>query len=304
MLPLLRHRLSLAVLAGASLASAGTDSSWIDLGVGYGIEAFHWHETVPLEYDGYPDGNYKVLNLGEHRFLTENGYRHVPHAELRFRLVPGLRLSGRFGYVMGKVDYDGGLQPSAEGRKTWPLDSISVEGTSYYRYADSASTSVTGWFGPAVSIGLQLRSAAPRTGGYFTAAELSWDWRSLARKLVYMPTRGGGYDEIWSLSQLKASAGPGWKTSRGSFRAALGVGLPLSSSQEIRRASYAQVPEVTLEPEPRLGWSAGLFWESPFGLELGLRWEKQTWDESEAVSGIGQPRSIESALRLETAWIF
>lgn len=317
MLPLLRHRLILAVLVGSSLASAEGDSSWIDVGIGYDVEAFHWHETVALEYVGYPGGTYTVLNRGERRFLTENGYRGIPHAELRLRPVPGMRLSGRFGYVMGSVDYDGGLQPSDEGRKTWPLDSVEVDGTSYYRYSDSASTSVTGWFGPAVSIGVQLRSAPPRTGGYFTAADIAWDWRSLTRKLNYTTTRASGYDEIWSLSQLRASVGPGWKNGAGSFRGYLGVSLPLSSSEELRQAGSTWVPEITLEPQPRLGWFAGAVWESSFGLEIGLRWEKQTWDESDAVtvtsrlsdgsvsrSGLSQPRTVESALRLETAWLF
>lgn len=315
MLPLLRHRLILAVLVGSSFASAEGDSSWIDVGVGYDVEAFHWHESAkPVWWTWVRSGDYlykrSVALEGDRRFLTETGFRGIPHAELRLRLVPGMRLSGRFGYVMGTVDYDGGLQPGdSTSQANWPLDTIVQNGTMYYHFAHVGMTSYTGWFGPSVSLGLQLRSAPPRTGGYFTAADVSWDWRSLTRKLVYTTTRIGGYDEIWSLSQLRASAGPGWKNAAGSFRAYLGAGLPLSSDQKIQKASATDVAEVTLEPKPRMGWFAGAVWESPFGLELGVRWEKQTWDESQAVydasgDGASQPRSIESTLRLETAWIF
>jgi len=306
MLPLLRR--SLILLAGLSCAHAQEDTaSAVYLGVGYAPEYFHWHETNADQYFGYDGTKWKPIGYGpDHRFVTENGWRHGFRAVGGVHVSPTFDLEARMSLVLAKVDYDGGNQYNdslvavvpAQDYLGYPVGKLLVE----------PSTSVTGYKGAQFDLRGILQ--VPLEGSLGLEVKTGVSYRTLIRMLNDVsPRPAGAYDEDWDLAWLELGGGPVWRTREGHFGASWVLLNPLSTSETIGVASTSGSSQIVLEPKANLGWRSGIFWKRREGLSFELSYEKRTFKESDTKSlpngmYIGQPMSYESLGRLEATWIF
>jgi len=317
MLPLLRRSLIPAALLASAVAAhaqdaATTTSAWTwSFGVGQALESFHWHETSSDQW-WRPVGTnengrtvYDVVDRGQVLFLQEDGGRNNTFAKAWLEFVPGMRLVARFGYTYASVSYDGGLQPSlSASAATWPLDSTEMEGATYYQYRRIPYATSTGYFGPDLEVGFELRPRH-RLGSFFPRAELAYCYSSLRRKVAYTTTRASGYDEVWTRDWVRLAGGPGWSTCNGELLLSFGLRQPLSTVEDVQKVSGgADISPVTLKPEARTAWETSLAWESRFGLDMKVRYSRQIFDESPSVGGSLQPDSYEGVTRFEVGWNF
>lgn len=311
MLPLLRR--SLILLAGLSCAQAQEDTaaSGVYLGVGYAPEYFHWHETsadqLIIEIGGV---KYAVGYGPDHRFVTENGWRHGFRAVGGVHVTPILDLEARLNLVFAKVDYEGGSQFDSL-VPVVPAQSYVVNSGQAYPVQKALvvpMTTVTGYKG--AQFDLHGIFQVPVEGALGIEVKAGASYRTLIRMLSDVsPRPAGSYDEDWDLAWAELGLGPFWKTREGRFGANWTVLNPLSTSETIGVTSTSGSSEIVLEPKANLGWRAGIFWKRRQGLNLELSYEKRTFDASEMKvvgSGryIGQPFSYESLGRLEATWIF
>jgi len=316
-LALLRPFLILLALALPALAEEPASSPEFSqkgffFGVGYAPEYFHWHETSRDQWlvvaRNVRLADTVAVGYGpNHRFVTEDGWRH------RFSVTGGYRFDQMFSvqaratYLYAAVHYDGGLQSTDSLELVTPAQYYEdAYGNAYpvYKASSVAYTAVTGYSG--WQFDAAVRGEIPLRSRLFLDASLGWSHRSVKRMIDYDGARSSnhGYDETWTLDWTEVGIGPEirnrtWKASLREICL-----FPIASTENVDLTTQ----QFSLSPAANNGWRTELSVEWTFGLRMALSYEQRDFSESPSVTVSGstysQPISVERAGRLDASWFF
>lgn len=313
MLAFLRPFLVLLALALPALAEEPANSTeffqtGFFFGVGYTPEYFHWHETNKDQWLAVSNSG-QLATVGysaNHRFLTEEGWRHRFSATGGYRFDQIFSVQGRATYLYAAVYYDGGLQSDSLVLVTPAQYYEDAYGnvSPVYKTNSIAYKSVTGYSG--WQFDAAVRGEIPLRSPLFLDASLGWSHRSVKRMIDYDGTSSSnhGYDEMWTLDWTEIGIGP--EIRRRAWKASLReiCLFPISSEENVDMTSK----QFKLAPVANNGWRTELSVEWNFGLRMALSYEQRDFSESPTVTVGGlyysQPISVERAGRLDASWFF